>query len=139
MGLFSRKSREERAEEGMRKAEDIVAGRGLTGRLAKGFIGSENAAQMGEGLQAARDAQAAAAVLASGEPPVRATVTGLADTGKLINFDPVVVLTATLEDGQAVSLQTLVSKLQIPRVGDAVNLVENPGQPGTYVYGGLAV
>jgi hypothetical protein len=58
----------------------------------------------------------------------------------MINNDPVVNLSVTLEGGQALQLdQTLVSKLQIPRVGDSVTLIPNPAQPGTYVYGGLAI
>ena len=83
--------------------------------------------------------QVSAALAASGIPGVTATVTALNDTGQLINFDPVVNLSVTLEDGTAVEMQTLVSKLQIPRVGDSVNLIPNPAQPGTYVYGGLAL
>ena len=36
-------------------------------------------------------------------------------------------------------MQTLVSELQIPRVGDSVNLIPNPAKPGTYGYGGPAL
>jgi len=144
MGLFRRTSREERAAEGLRKAEDVAAGRGLTGRLAKGFIGAENAALLNDGLASIRDAQAAHGdhlaaqeIVAAGGPSIRATVAGLADTGQLINHDPVVLLTLTLEDGRQLQLRSLVSKLQIPRVGDAVRLFEHPSQPGGSVYGGL--
>jgi hypothetical protein len=145
MGLFgnNKKSQEERTEDAMKHAEDLVGGKGLTGKLTKGFMGKEFTDRMGEGLQAARDAQAAVAVnaaaAASGVPGIKATVTALTDTGKLINYDPVVVLGATLEDGQALEMETLVSKLQIPRVGDSITLIPNPAQPGTYVYGGLAL
>lgn len=140
MGLFgnSKKSDEERTEDALKKAEGLVGGKGLSGKLAKGFMGADNMAKFGQGLDAARDAQAAAAIAASGIPPVAAKVTALSDTGQLINHDPVVSLAATLEDGQVVELQTLVSKLQIPRIGDSVNLIPNPAQPGKYVYAGLA-
>ena len=73
-------------------------------------------------------------------PGIKATVTALADTGTLINNDPVVNLSVTLEGSQTLQLdQTLVSKLQIPRVGDSITLIPNPAQPGSYVYGGLAL
>lgn len=140
MGLFgNKKSQEERTEDAMRQAEKLVGGKGLSGKLAKGFMGADNMAKFGQGLDAARDAQAAAAVAASGTPGVPGKVTALSDTGQLINFDPVVNLSVTLDSGQVVEMQTLVSKLQIPRVGDSVNLIPHPTQPGTYVYGGLAI
>lgn len=145
MGLFgnSKKSDEERTEDAMKHAEDLVGGKGLMGKVTKGFMGSDFTDKMSETLQAGRDAQATvaanAAAAASGVPGVKATVTALADTGKMINNDPVVNLSVTLETGQILQLETLVSKLQIPRVGDSVTMIPNPGQPGAYVYGGLAV
>lgn len=141
MGLFGKDKRsdEERTEDALQQAEKLVGGKGLTGKLAKGFMGADTMAKFGQGLDAARDAQASAAIAASGIPGVPGKVTALADTGQLINYDPVVNLSVTLEDGTALELQTLVSKLQIPRVGDSVNLIPNPAQPGTYVYGGLAL
>ncbi|MEV7396951.1 hypothetical protein [Aeromicrobium sp. NPDC092404] len=142
MGLFGKDKRSdaERTEDAMQQAERIVGGKGLTGKLAKGFMGADTMAKFGDGLATARNAQADAAIAASGIPGVKATVTGLADTGTMINNDPVVNLSVTLESGQALQMdQILVSKLQIPRVGDSVNLIPNPSAPGTYVYGGLAV
>lgn len=146
MGLFgnNKKSQEERTEDAMKKAEDLVGGKGIMGKVTKGFMGSDFTNEMSKGLQAGRDAQATvaanAAAAASGIPGTKATVTALADTGTMINNDPVVNLSVTLESGQALQLdQILVSKLQIPRVGDSVTLIPNPAQPGTYVYGGLAV
>jgi hypothetical protein len=145
MGLFGKDKRsdEERTEDAMQQAEKLVGGKGIMGKVTKGFMGSDFTDKMSEGLQAGRDAQAAvaanAAAAASGVPGVKATVTSLADTGKLINYDPVVALGATLEDGQVLQMETLVSKLQIPRVGDSITLIPNPAQPGTYVYGGLAL
>lgn len=138
MGMFGKKkSNEERTADALRTAENMVAGKGLTGRIGKSFMGAENAARLGQGLESYRGAEEAAALAASGIPGVSATVSNLSDTGQMINHDPVVLLTATLADGQVVTLQTLVSKLQVPRVGDTVSLIPHPAQPGTYVYGGL--
>lgn len=138
MGLFGRKKNEDATERAMRQAENIAAGKGLSGKLMKGFMGAENAAQLGSAMDTARQAQAAMALQAQGLPTIPATVVDLSDTGKLINFDPVVDMTATLESGEQVQLQTLVSKLQIPRVGDRVLLMQNPQLPGQYTYSGLA-
>ncbi len=133
MGMFGRSHDKEKA---MRQAEDIAAGRGLVGKLGRAFVGADGAARMQEGLAAARGSQAAAAAVAAGMPTIMATVAAVADTGQLINFDPVVIITATLADGSPVQVQTLVSKLQIPRHGDTVLLVENPAAPGTLAYVG---
>jgi hypothetical protein len=66
-------------------------------------------------------------------------VNQLADTGQLINYDPVVIISATLETGEQINFQTLVSKLQIPRPGDRILVMQHPQQPGQFVYGGLAI
>ncbi|MGO1851876.1 MAG: hypothetical protein ACTH0V_00520 [Microbacteriaceae bacterium] len=138
MALFGRKKNEDATEKAMRQAENIAAGKGLTGKLMKGFMGSEHAAQLGDAMNTARQAQAAAALQGQGLPTEQATVVAISDTGQLINFDPVVNLTVTLASGEQAALQTLVSKLQIPRPGDQVLLMQNPQLPGQYVYGGLA-
>lgn len=136
MGLFGRSHDK---EEAMRQAEDIAAGRGFVGKIGRAFIGAENAERMQDGLAAARASQAGASAVAAGIPTMIATVSSVVDTGQLINFDPVVVITATLADGRGIQVQTLVSKLQIPRPGDAVLLVDNPAQPGTLAYAGPAL
>jgi len=125
-------------EEAMRQAEDIAEGRGLVGKLARAFMGTENAQRLQGGLDAARASQAAASAVAAGVPTTRATVLSVVDTGQMVNHDPVVILTATLPDGSSVQMQILVSKLQIPRKGDTILLMDNPAQPGTFAYAGLA-
>lgn len=136
MGLF-RKTQNQ--DEAMRTAEDIAAGRGVTGKLARAFMGSENAERMQGGLAAARSSMEAANAAAAGYATMTATVSNVIDTGQLINHDPIVVITAVLENGTTVQVQSLVSKLQVPRPGDAIALVENPAQPGTLAYAGPAV
>lgn len=138
MGLFGRKKAADSTEKAMSQAENIAAGKGLTGKLVKGLMGSEHASRLGTAMDSARQAQTAAALQAQGLPTIPATVVALADTGQLINFDPVVNLTVSLESGEQAQLQTLVSKLQVPRTGDQVLLMQNPQLPGQYVYGGLA-
>jgi hypothetical protein len=79
-------------------------------------------------------------MLAAGAPTTPAVVVSIADTGKLVNFDPVVDLVLQ-PSGAAdhVALQTIVSKLRIPRVGDQVLLIADPGRPGGYLYAGDGV
>lgn len=134
MGLFGKRDK----QEGLRMAEDIGAGRGLQGKLMRGLMGAENADRIGAAAQAARAGETASMAMAAGVASISATVTAVVDTGQLVNFDPMVNLTAQLDDGRTVTLHTLVSKLQIPRVGDRIALIENPAQPGTLLYGGLA-
>ncbi|KUM30979.1 hypothetical protein AQ436_15735 [Arthrobacter sp. EpRS66] len=122
----------------MKQAEDIAAGKGLTGKLVKGLMGKDNAARFGSAVDAARHAQLGAQLQAQSLPQIGATVTALVDTGKLVNFDPVVDLQARCDDGRTVQLQVVVSKLQVPQVGDRINLMANPSNPSEYLYAGLA-
>lgn len=146
MGLFGKKARDDDdLESVLRETEDLVTGRGLNARMTRAFMGREFVQDMQGTVDSAREAMAAqaaaqeaAAAAGAGAPTIVATVATVADTGQLINFDPVMVITATLADGRPVQLQTLVSKLQIPRPGDRIQLVENPAQPGALVYAGLA-
>jgi hypothetical protein len=144
MKLFGSKkqSREERDADTQLYAEELVSGKGIGGKLTRGIMGKEFTDRMTEALQAGREGQAFvaahAAATASGQFGTNATITSVTDTGKLVNSDPIVVLSVTLVNGQALEMETMVSKLQIPRVGDSITLIANPAQPGAYVYGGLA-
>ena len=71
MGLFgnSKKSQEERTEDAMKKSEDLMSGKGIMGKVTKGFMGSDFTDQMSQGLQAGRDAQAAVAPMRPPQPP----------------------------------------------------------------------
>nr|WP_087885236.1 hypothetical protein [Streptomyces alboflavus] len=70
-------------------------------------------------------------------PTVPAVVVSISDTGKLVNFDPVVDLVLQPSGGtDRIALQTLVSKLRIPRTGDQVLLIADPAHPGGYLYAG---
>ncbi len=77
-------------------------------------------------------------LLAMGVPTIPAVVVSISDTGKLVNFDPVVdlVLQLTGVTADPITLRTLVSKLRIPRAGDQVLLVADPADPGGYLYAG---
>ncbi|MEN1987773.1 hypothetical protein [Paenibacillus hubeiensis] len=134
MGWFGRKNKQEDA---IAKA-DTLMNKGLTGMLMKGMVPKQYRNAINQSLDSARQAQLAA----SGSLPIAATATvvSVTDTGKLINFDPIVVLVldVTETDGSRYrrTLETLVSKMQIPRAGDRVGLGKNPANPAELIYMG---
>ncbi|MFD0713028.1 hypothetical protein [Paenibacillus sp. GCM10027626] len=118
---------------------DQLLNKGFTGMMLKGIIPKEHREAMNQSLEQARQAQMAA----EGSVPITMTavVLSIRDTGKLINFDPVVVLEldVTEQDGSRYpkTIETLVSKMQIPRVGDRIGLGKHPSNPAELVYMGL--
>ena len=138
MGLFkvTRKSQQERQEEGLQMADDIAAGRGFMGKMTKAFLGSEFTEAMQQATSSIHQAEHVAALRAAGVLTQSATVLGLQDTGQTINDNPRVVLTLQL-GAQAVAVQALISRLEIPRVGEAVLVMTDP-QTAELLYAGLA-
>lgn len=139
MGVFGRRrrSREEKTAE---IVDQVASGKGFYGRATRAFMGSENFAEVQQSIGAYKSGGEVQQLLAAGIPTVPAVVVSISDTGKLVNFDPVVdlVVQPTGTAGGQVTLRTLVSKLRIPRAGDQVLLLADPANPGGYLYGGLA-
>lgn len=138
MGLFriTRKSQQERQEEGLQMADDIAEGRGFLGKMTKAFLGSEFTEAMQQATASVHQAEHVAALRAAGVPTQPATVLALQDTAQTINDNPRIVL--TLQVGtQAVAIEALVSRLEIPRVGEPVLVITDPGTGGL-LYAGLA-
>ncbi|WP_328498788.1 hypothetical protein OHS59_43070 [Streptomyces sp. NBC_00414] len=140
MGIFgkSRKSREERAAE---IAGQVAEGKGFYGRATRAFLGSEDFAKVQQSLGAYNSGVNVQQLLAMGVPTTPAVVVSIGDTGKLVNFDPVVDLVVQPAGATTdpVALQTIVSKLRIPRTGDQVLLIADPARPGGYLYAGDGV
>ncbi|SJM61046.1 hypothetical protein [Gulosibacter sp. 10] len=136
MGLFNRKSRQERQAEGLRMAENIAEGRGLMGKMSRAFIGDEAAESLRQATSSIHQAEHVASLRAAGVPTEEATVVALQDTGQTINDNPSVVLTLALGE-QHVAIQALVSRLEIPRTGERVLVMRDP-QSGQLLYAGLA-
>lgn len=139
MGIFrkSRQSREERAAE---IAGKVASGKGFYGRTTRAFLGNEDFARVQQSIGAYNSGLDVQQLLAAGAPTVPAVVVSISDTGKLVNFDPVVDL--VLQPSGAtdrITLQTIVSKLRIPRTGDQVLLLPDPTRPGAYLYAGDGV
>ncbi|KUF19000.1 hypothetical protein [Streptomyces silvensis] len=138
MGIFGRRrSREERAA-GI--AGKVASGKGFYGRTTRAFLGDQDFARVQQSIGAYHSGLDVRQLLAAGAPTTPAVVVSITDTGKLVNFDPVVDLVLQVSGGTGpVALQTIVSKLRIPRTGDQVLLIADPGRPGSYLYAGDGV
>ncbi|WP_030620281.1 hypothetical protein [Streptomyces fulvoviolaceus] len=135
MGIFGkRKSREEKAAE---IAGKVASGKGFYGRATRAFLGADDFAKVQQSIGAYNSGLDVQQLLAAGAPTTPAAVVSISDTGKLVNFDPVVDLVLQLPAAaDRITLQTIVSKLRIPRAGDQVLLVADPARPGGYLYAG---
>lgn len=115
--------------ESLRKAQDVLKGRGLLGWLTRLFMGKGFMADMGQAGQALEAVQQRQELLATGRV-AGAKVLAIRDTGALVNFDPVVLLTVEVSaEGEApfqATFTTPVSKIAVPRVGDAVSVRFDP-------------
>lgn len=134
MGWFGKKKS---PQDALEKADKMM-NKGLTGMMMKGFVPKEHRNAINQSLEQAKQAQLAA----TGALAITSTakVRTVRDTGKLINFDPVVILEldVTENDGSQYTktLETLVSKLQIPRAGDIIGLAQHPANSSEFVYMG---
>lgn len=136
MGLFNRKTTQQRHEEAMQLADDIAAGKGFIGKVSKAVMGREFTEAMQQATSSMHQAEHVAALRAAGVPTEPATVLALHDTGQTINDNPNIVLTLDI-GGQPTAIAALVSRLEIPRVGERVLVIRDP-QSGTLLYAGLA-
>ncbi|HZU92338.1 MAG TPA: hypothetical protein VFF85_01860, partial [Microbacterium sp.] len=127
---------QERQEEAMQMADDIAAGRGFMGKMTKAFMGAEFTDAIQQATSSLHQAEHVAALRTAGVPTQPATVLGMQDTGQTINDNPSIVLTLQVGD-QATAIQALVSRLEIPRVGEQVQVLTDP-QTGALLYAGLA-
>ncbi|WP_208629576.1 hypothetical protein [Paenibacillus ferrarius] len=135
MGWFGKKKK---PQDALEQADNLM-NKGLSGLLMKSAVSKEHRDRINQSLETAKQAQMASSGIVS--ISATAIVISVTDTGKLINFDPIVVLVldATDNDGNTyqTTLETLVSKIQIPRAGDRVGLGHNPANPSELMYMGL--
>ncbi|MEU9618289.1 MULTISPECIES: hypothetical protein [unclassified Streptomyces] len=139
MGIFGnrRKNREERAAE---IAGKVASGKGFYGRATRAFLGNEDFAKVQQSIGAYHSGLDVQQLLAMGVPTIPAVVESISDTGRLVNFNPVVDLVLQLSGAaDRIALQTIVSKVRIPRPGDQVLLIADPARPGGYLYAGDGV
>lgn len=124
------------------QAKDILSGKGLTGWLTKLFVGKEDLAKMNADLQQAQDmmneVKEAERIRQNGAS-AKATVLAIQDTGMLLNYNPVVLLTLEVRPNIGVSYKTTVktpvSKIAIPRIGDELPVKYDPADKTKVVLG----
>jgi hypothetical protein len=112
---------------------DKAINKGLTGFMTKTFMGKDFVNKANEGLNMAKqytDYDGKHAQLMQTGMAGTAEVITIADTGALVNFNPVVKMKLRVQPqfGAAfeTEVQTAVSKIAVPRVGDKVNIKYNP-------------
>lgn len=138
MGMFGGNS-SDRANRGAEIANKVASGKGFYGRVTKAFVGNEDFARIQQSVGAMNELGRVRQLQAAGLPTFPGTVIQIADTGQLVNYDPVVnLVVAPATGGNQIALQAIVNKVQIPRVGDQVLLMADPQLPGNHLYAGLA-
>jgi len=122
------KKNEDDPKKAIEKA-DKTLNSGLTGMFTKAFVGQDNMNKINASLDMAKNYTDTSNLSQTGMGAT-AEVLSIADTGALINFNPVVKmrLNVTPQYGPAfqVDAETAVSKIAIPRVGDKINIKYNP-------------
>lgn len=112
---------------------DKALNKGVSGFMAKTFMGKDFMDKANAGLDMAKqytDYDGKKAALMQTGMPGTAEVMTIADTGALINFNPVVRMKLKVQPQYGMSfeteVETAVSKIAVPRVGDKVNVKYNP-------------
>lgn len=108
---------------------DKTINKGLTGMFTKAFIGQENLDKINHSLDVAKKYADYGNLNQTGMP-ASAEVMSIADTGMLVNYNPVVKMQLKVTPQYGVpfetTVETAVSKIAIPRVGDKINIKYNP-------------
>lgn len=131
--MFFNKKKFEEARKDPNKAldqADNAINKGVTGFLTKTFMGKDFVDQTNQSLNTARNAMGGNTNLSMTGVPATAEVLSIEDTGKLINYDPIVRLKLAVQPAYGTPFETtaevMVSKIAIPRAGDKINIKYNP-------------
>jgi len=115
---------------------DNVLNKGLSGALAKGFMGQDFVDKMNHGLSMGQNAVAGmeqSQMLAQTGLDATAEVVAIQDTGTRINNNPVVMLTLNVHPAVGpnfgTTAQCVVQMIAIPRVGETIKVKYNPANP----------
>ncbi len=119
---------------------DKALNKGVSGFMAKTFMGKDFVNKANEGLDMAKqytDYDGKKAQLMATGMGGTAEVLSIADTGAMVNYNPVVhlKLKVTPQYGPEfeTEIQTAVSKIAVPRVGDKLNVKYNPANTSELV------
>jgi hypothetical protein len=130
--MFGFGKKEDDPKKALEKA-DKALNKGVSGFMAKTFMGKDFMDKANAGLDMAKqytDYDGKKAQLMQTGMPGTAEVTAIADTGALVNYNPVVKLSLKVQPQYGMSfettIETAVSKIAVPRVGDKLNVKYNP-------------
>lgn len=115
---------------------DKTLNKGVSGFMTKTFMGKDFTDKMNAGLNTAKKAMDVNNLSQTGMPG-SATVTSIADTGQMINYDPIVTLGLDVQPAYGVEFKAsgnvMVSKIAVPRVGDKINIKYSAVNPNEFV------
>jgi hypothetical protein len=131
---FNRKQ-EEDPKKALENADNVL-NKGLSGALAKGFMGKDFVNKMNNTIEKGQNAIAGIEqgqwVAQNGLDAV-AEVLSVQDTGQTINMNPVVVMMLKVTPMVGAEFQTtaqsMVSRIAVPRAGDKIKIKYNPANP----------
>jgi hypothetical protein len=111
---------------------DKTLNKGFTGFMTKAFMGKDFVNKMNEGLDTAKQATDYGNLAQTGTAAT-AEVLSIEDTGKMVNFNPVVKLGLNVQPQFGIPfkniVEVMVSKIAVPRIGDKINIKYNPADP----------
>ncbi|CAN5470095.1 hypothetical protein BH10BAC5_BH10BAC5_12360 [soil metagenome] len=129
------KEMQDNPEKAIENAEKTL-NKGATGFLTKAFMGKEFTEKMNEGLNTAKKAMDMSNLTLTGLPG-KAVVTSIADTGKMVNFNPIIILGLNVQPMYGAEFNSsgnvMVSKINVPRVGDTINIKYNASDPNDFI------
>ncbi len=115
---------------------DKALNKGLSGFMTKAFMGKDFQDKMNQSLDTAKNAVDYGNIGQTGLPAT-AEVLSIEDTGTLVNYNPVVRMKLRVQPQYGVGfenqVETMVSKIAIPRVGDKLNIKYNPANTSEVV------
>ena len=137
---FGKKKEDETPQEALDNARKTMNS-GLSGGLTKAFMGKGFVDKMNNAMdqgQAAINMQNSGQWLLQAGLDASAEVISIEDTGRLINFNPVVKLNLKVTPGMGMPAfqtvgETMVSKIAIPRKGETVKIKYSPADPSQFV------
>ena len=120
------------AKAGLQKAENVV-NKGIMGWITRLFMGKKFTSDMNQAINMGKSTlnmvDKRSELMTTGKA-AKADVIGISDTGKMLNYDPIVNIKLSVqpETGNPfqVEAEQIVSKIAVPRVGDKVNIKYNP-------------
>jgi hypothetical protein len=129
----------EQAKNGLNKANKTINS-GFIGWLTRLFMGKSFTEQMNQSINVGKEAIKMVEkrnLLMQTGTQATATVLEISDTGKLVNFDPIVILKLKISNQNGmeyeITSEQIVSKLSIPRIGDKIFIKYNPKNSNEFV------